>query len=177
MFFQYKKVVIICSFVLWSVILFVFGMSFREIPSGSEQSPIQPPDLSTVHKVNEEVGVTSHTEGNLTYRISEVSYTKSKHIIFHLNITEMSSFHYLVFVRDAQNQDIKVEELHLDKAANDVIFQFQVPETELNSELFIFVYPVSEDTLTNKKVSDKAFGKTMINVQKVREETIEQLKG
>lgn len=175
MFYQYKKFIISCCFIIWSIILFFSGVSFGSPQKIITTSSVQI-DSSKLKKANEEVTVKSMSDGEITYVIRDLTYTADKRIIFNLQIVEMTAYNYLIRVKDTQNQDVAVKQIDYNKEENKVIFQFSIPESAFESDMYILVFPTSEETFKTKKLTDKAHGKTLINIATIRQQTIDKLK-
>lgn len=135
-----------------------------------------PIDDAKIKKVNDEVNVNSKTEGNITYTIKNVTYTAQKQMLFRVQALKMTAFSYVVCVRDIQNQDFELKEYRRDKKQNSVDFQVDLPDEVLNMNVYIVVYPVSEETNVTRKITDKAYGKTVVNIPSIRQQAIDQLK-
>lgn len=176
MLFQYKKIIQCICLVIWSICVFGAGVTFGSPKTTVMQLTPMVNGSENVKKINEEVRIHSEIYGNIAYRVGEVSYTPNKQIIFHIELLEMKAFDYSVHVRDGQNQDIRVAIGDYYAEKNSTQFRFEIGEEILQSEVYVYVYPLSEKEDKTFKMDNRAYGKTAINIPSVRESTIERLK-
>lgn len=174
MFYRYKNIVITIGLSIWSMILFSIGVTFGSPQVVVNQQEV-PSDSSKIKKINEEVIVKSKSEGEIIYTVEKVVYTPQKQLFFQVHIAKMTSFSYIVRVKDVQNQDINVvKQLH-DEKQNSATFQFNIPETSLNADVYILIFPASEETVATQQITDKGYGKTRVSIPSVRQQMIDQL--
>lgn len=174
MFYQYKKGLIIGSVCIWSVVIFFIGMTFapKEAPIMSVKKE---PELKS-KKINETMKIQSKSEGMIDYVIGDLTYTAKKQIIFNIQIKKMTSFNYIVSIQDAQNREIPYEQLGYKQEENTISYQFDVASENQEGDVYILIYPVSEMTYNSKQISDKAYGKTQVNIPAIRKSTIDKLR-
>lgn len=174
MFYQYKKVLTISVLFIWSICLFFIGMTFapKETPTMSVEKV---PELKS-KKINETMKIQSKSEGMIDYVISDLTYTAKKQIIFNIQIKKMTSYNYIVSIQDAQNREIPYEQLGFKQEENVVSYQFDVTSENQEGDVYILIYPVSEMTYNSKQISDKAYGKTQLNIPTIRKTTIDKLR-
>lgn len=161
-------------FLIWSIILFFVGMTFA-----SKEATVltieKHPELKS-QKLNEDMKVQSTSEGMINYVIEDLTYTSKKQIIFNLQIKKMTSYNYIISIQDNQNREIKYEHLGYKQEENTASYQFDVTSELQQSDVYILIYPVSEITYNSKNISDKAYGKTQVNIPTIRKLTIDKLR-
>lgn len=161
-------------FLIWSIILFFVGMTFA-----SKEAKVLTIEKQTElksQKLNEDMKVQSTSEGMINYVIEDLTYTSKKQIIFNLQIKKMTSYNYIISIQDNQNREIKYEHLGYKQEENIASYQFDVTSELQQSDVYILIYPVSEITYNSKNISDKAYGKTQVNVPTIRKLTIDKLR-
>lgn len=159
---------------IWSIILFFVGMTFA-----SKEAKVLTIEKQTElksQKLNEDMKVQSTSEGMINYVIEDLTYTSKKQIIFNLQIKKMTAYNYIISIQDTQNREIKYEQLGYKQEENTVAYQFDVTSELQQSDVYILIYPVSETTYNSKNISDKAYGKTQVNVPTIRKLTIDKLR-
>lgn len=176
MFYEYKKWIWIGIFVIWSLALFFGGMTF-----GSPQTTIitqEAEDTTKIKKENDEITVSSQTEGTITYTVKNVVYTTGNHIQFSVVVDKKTAYSYMLLIKDNQNNVIMpLKQIGYIKSTKSTTFDVLIPESSLESNVYVVLYPASKETLKNKKTTETmAYGKTIINIPEAKKKTIDNLK-
>lgn len=174
MFHRYKHLFSICFLVLWSLVLFLLGGIFQTPTVISTQQTNVTLNESG-KRVNEKMRVVSKSDGEIEYRIRQLSYTTNKQILFHLRVETLKSAAFIVRVVDSQNQDIHYRQIDHKVEDDELVYQVEPETSQLNGDIFILVYPASKEMFDTQKTVEKAYGKTKVNIPEVKAQTIEKL--